>query len=175
MALNNLRRNGAAVVDNRRRLVASLLLQRPGISQRQIVEALEKHGHINSATGEAWSLATINGDIADLRQEWQARAARNVNEWIAEELAKLDALEAIAWNNKDLRTVLACMKRRADLRGLDAPKRLELGWRGIAEQHGIDVTREFSELVEAMAAADLRRAGATSSRGPADGDDSPGA
>ena len=168
MALNNLRRNGGAVVEQRRGLVAQLLLTRPSISQREIVDALAKRGH-------TWSVATICGDIAALRQEWQLRAARNVNEWIAEELAKLDLLESMAWNNKDARTVLACMKRRADLRGLDAPKRLELGWRGIAEQHGIDVTAEFSELVEAMAGADLRRAGATAGRGAADGDDASGA
>ncbi|MCB0057541.1 MAG: hypothetical protein KDE45_10960 [Caldilineaceae bacterium] len=161
MALKNLRRNGAAVVDKRRQRVASLLIQRPGISQRQIVEALAGHGYINEATGNPWAIATINGDIAALRRDWQLRAARSVNEWIGDELAKLDALEAVAWSEKDLRTVLACMQRRAALRGLDAPKRLEIGWRGIAEQHGIDVTREFSELVEAMAGADLRRTGNT--------------
>ena len=161
MSVNNMHRNDRAVADKRRQLVASLLLQRPGISQRQIVDALASRGHVNQATGRPWGVATINGDIAALRRDWQLRAARNVNEWIAEELAKLDALEAVAWSEKDLRTVLASMKRRADLRGLDAPKRLEIGWRGIAEQHGIDVTREFSELVEAMAGADLRRTGNT--------------
>jgi hypothetical protein len=43
------------------------------------------------------SKSTIGRDVAALRQQWRARTATVIAELIAEELAKLDAADAVYW------------------------------------------------------------------------------
>jgi hypothetical protein len=77
--------------------------------------------------------STISRDLAALKQEWRVAVAGEIAERIALELAELDQMErdcALQYSSE--RTVewinmrLAIKKRRADLLGLDAPKRTEL-------------------------------------------------
>jgi hypothetical protein len=62
---------------------------------------------------------TVHGDIARLRQQWAARAEMASKDWVAEELADLEELEAAAWKQKKLDTVLRIKERKAKLLGLD--------------------------------------------------------
>lgn len=72
-------------VAKRRERVAKAYLQ--GETQRAISEA------------EGVSLGTINGDLKYLRGQWQKNASADIDERIGQELAKLDQLEAQAWES----------------------------------------------------------------------------
>lgn len=86
--------------DKRRESVANMYLQ--GKSQRVIADVLDV------------SLGTINGDLKYLRQLWQQNASTNIDEIISRELAKLDNLEAQAWDSyqKSLVTIEKAQGRR---------------------------------------------------------------
>jgi hypothetical protein len=74
------------------------------------------------------SAATIAEDVKAVREEWHQRAGAHYGTWLAEESAKLDAIEATVLPKAcagDLRAVdrqLALMARRARLHGLDQPE-----------------------------------------------------
>jgi len=80
------------------------------------------------------SVATVNRDLEATRDEWVSRRDQQYGEWVAEELAKLDALErvwlprALSQNNdeKAVTKVLSIMDRRARMLGLDQPERFQV-------------------------------------------------
>lgn len=74
---------------------------------------------------------TISTDLKAVRDEWAERRDEHYTEWVAEELAKLDALEK-TWlpralsrdaDDKALTKVLQIMERRARMLGLDQPEK----------------------------------------------------
>lgn len=98
----------------RRRKVAELRLQH--WTESEIAEAL------------GVSQPTISRDLAHIRDEWREERVRSYDDWVAEELAKLAALErtllpeAILEGGQAVDRVLSVMDRRARLLGLDKPQ-----------------------------------------------------
>jgi len=116
-----------AVMELRRERVARLLLR--NLTQREIVLALaedENYRVLNPQTGAPFSLGTINKDIQTLKQVWQTRAFRTYDEYLSENLAKLDEVERQAWATGNLPVVLAVIEKRSRLIGLDAPQKVEV-------------------------------------------------
>lgn len=74
------------------------------------------------------SQPTISRDLAVIRDEWLERRMTAYDQWVAEELAKLEVLErtllpeAIAAGGSAVDRVLSVMDRRARLLGLDKPQ-----------------------------------------------------
>jgi hypothetical protein len=111
--------------EQRRQKVAQILVRRPRVTVRQIRRALAKSGHTNPKTGEPWSIGTVQSDIEVVREEAREQMRENADEWRAKELDKLRQLEQDAWGEGNHKLVLRCMKRRADLLGLDEPDQIE--------------------------------------------------
>lgn len=104
----------AAEIEARRQRVATMRLAH--LSQREIAEQL------------GVSLGTVNQDLRAIRDEWLERRVSAYDEWVAEELAKLDRIEKIFFPKilaGDLGAtdrVFSAMDRRARLLGLDKPQ-----------------------------------------------------
>ena len=77
------------------------------------------------------SVGTVNADLKAIREAWQERARTSIDEWVGEELAKLDRLErslmplALQGQATAAERVLSVMDRRAKLLGLNKPERFE--------------------------------------------------
>ena len=77
------------------------------------------------------SVGTVNADLQAIRQEWAERRRSSFEEWLDEELAKLDRLErallplALQGQATAADRVLSVMDRRAKLLGLNKPERHE--------------------------------------------------
>lgn len=77
------------------------------------------------------SIGTVNADLKAIRDVWQERARTSIEEWVGEELAKLDRLErslmplALQGQATAADRVLSVMDRRAKLLGLNKPERFE--------------------------------------------------
>jgi hypothetical protein len=77
------------------------------------------------------SCATAHRDIVAVRQEWAQRRTQRYEEWVAEELAKIDLLEraimpsAIAGDDRAQARIVQFMDRRARMMGLDKPQQFE--------------------------------------------------
>jgi hypothetical protein len=83
-------------------------------------------------------LGTINRDCQKVRAEWAERRVQSIDEWVGEEIAKLDGLEDVLWKKlealddvgeieKMTSQILKVADRRAKLLGLDAPTRMKIG------------------------------------------------
>lgn len=124
-------------VEERRSRVATMLLAHR--SQREIAHHLGVHP------------STVNRDIAAIRAEWAQRRATALDEWVAEELAKLDAVEravmgkVLQGHTFSIDRLLAAMHHRARLLGLYAPEQLEVLTPGRIEQ---EIARLEAELGE---------------------------
>lgn len=74
------------------------------------------------------SVGTINADLQAIREEWAERRSTAYDDWVAEELAKLDRLErallplALQGQTTAADRVLSVMDRRARIVGLDKPQ-----------------------------------------------------
>lgn len=77
------------------------------------------------------SNATAHRDIVAVRQEWAERRTQRYEEWVAEELAKIDLLEraimpsALSGDDKAQARLVQFMDRRARMMGLDVPQKHE--------------------------------------------------
>lgn len=77
------------------------------------------------------SVGTVNSDLQAVRDEWAERRRTATDEWLSEELAKLDRLErallplALQGQASAADRVLSVMDRRAKLLGLNKPDRHE--------------------------------------------------
>lgn len=129
MAGNSGNNTGNGITDHRRRLVAALMVQRPGITRRQLHEVIAKQ-MVNPVTKAPYSLMTIQNDVTTLKERWRDEAFRDTNTLIAMEWAKLDEAEKTAWGIGDLTKrvtmLLKISERRAKLKGYDSPEKLDL-------------------------------------------------
>jgi len=123
MALNKTRKDRR---EQRRQKVAQILVRRPRVTVRQIRRALAKSGHTNPETEKPWSIGTVQSDIEAVREEAREQMRESADNWRAKELDKLRQLEQDAWDEGNHELVLRCMKRRADLLGLDEPDQVEM-------------------------------------------------
>ena len=117
-------RDKRAEITARRERVAQLALR--GLSQREIIGALTQAGLVNSSTGNAYGLGTINRDLKALRQEWRERAAQAIDEHRASILAKLDEVERAAWGKGKLPIVLKALDQKAGIIGVKQSQPVEL-------------------------------------------------
>jgi transcriptional regulator with XRE-family HTH domain len=104
-------------IASRRQQVATLRLAH--LTQAEIARKLDV------------SVGTVNADLQAIRQEWSERRRSSFEEWLDEELAKLDRLErallplALQGQATAADRVLSVMDRRAKLLGLNKPERHE--------------------------------------------------
>jgi predicted transcriptional regulator len=98
-------------------------------------------------------------DLKDLRERWKASQDRTK----AEELARIDAIEAEAWKGHSdsqdhsekaayLRTALSCVEKRCKLLGFDAPEKhdVKLSTDGFIEALGLLRSRAGDSAVAAV-------------------------
>lgn len=105
-----------AIIAKRRAHVAKLALR--GMSQREIVAALERLQLVNPKTGRPFSLGTVNSDLKRLEAEWLEAALRDRAELRARKLAELQELKRLAWGQQNHRLVLDLLKEEARLMAL---------------------------------------------------------
>jgi hypothetical protein len=122
--------NGNGIIEYRRRLISRLIVRKPNITHREVVEALGTQVR-NPATGQPYALSTIHNDIQRIKEVWREKSEQDYGDWVAGELAKLDEAEAEAWSQGRVDYVIRCMERRAKLMGFDKPARHEIkhDWR----------------------------------------------
>ena len=95
----------------------------------------------------------------DLRGFWKQRALENHEEWVQQELARLDAMERYIWHRVAkgelfaMDRALAIMERRAKLLGLDQPVKVDITHkiRQMAIEAGIDpeeAVREAERMIK---------------------------
>jgi len=92
-----------------------------GLTQREIVRALEKQRIVNPVTGKPWSLATVNSDLQELEEKWQQAAMADLTAMKARVNAELQELKRAAWAEKDLKLVRDLLKDEVDLFNLAGP------------------------------------------------------
>lgn len=114
------------LIRKRREKVARFRLQ--GLTEREIALALPKGDDpiVDPDTRKPFSHVTIHNDILAMQKEWATNAARDADEFISEELAKLVELEKTAWSKGRYEIVLRCYERRAKLLGLDKPEKRDI-------------------------------------------------
>ena len=139
--------------------------KRDAIAQRRVQVAALRLAHLSQpeiARQVGVALATVNADLQALRKEWAERRLTSYEEWLEEELAKLDRLErsllplAIQGKVTVVDRVLAIMDRRAKLLGLDAP---ELHRHTIVSMDAVDAEIERLERALADSDSEAERAG----------------
>jgi len=150
-----LNKTATDIRDQRRKLVAEIMVRRPRVTQRQIREALTSKGYLNPETGNPWSIGTINRDVEAIRQRARNQMDRSAREWRARELEMLRQLQADAWDEGDYRTVVSISKRRAKLLGLDEPEELDVDMGTDPEtiETLLDALQPFPEARQAAADA----------------------
>jgi len=88
------------MTERRRKLVADLLV-RGVVDQREIQRMLSlpagQGGIANPDTGKPYSLGTINGDVQWVKAQWLEEAQHSSVEYLARELAEVDAVAEQAW------------------------------------------------------------------------------
>lgn len=103
--------------DRRRAQVAKLAAR--GLTQREIVEALERGGYTNPRTGHPWKLRAVNEDLKRLTQEWRERAAEDIEYHRARMLEELRQVKAASWAAGDRHAVLKALSQERALLGVD--------------------------------------------------------
>jgi len=118
-----LNRSHDAIEAKRLELVAALRLR--GRSQREIQQALAMQ-MVNPATGEPYSLGTVNADIKKLERQWRKTAADTIEEHKARQLAEIGEVKRQAWTDKDMTVVLRSLDLEANIVGTKAAVRQEV-------------------------------------------------
>jgi len=97
--------------------------------RRQVAELRLQHMTLDEiATKLGISKSTASVDLKHVRDEWAERRSATYEEWVGEELAKLDRLErtllpaAIAGDYPAVDRIMNLMDRRARMLGLDKPQ-----------------------------------------------------
>lgn len=109
----------AAIVASRRLKVQQLLLR--GLTQREIVRALERQNIVNPKTGAPYSLGTINADLQALEEEWEEAALEARSKKKAKTAAELRELKRAAYADRDYKLVGEIIKQERQLFSLDDP------------------------------------------------------
>ena len=133
-----LNKSRAIRIDQRRNLVASLLLRNPKITQREICSNLASKGFVNPDRNEPYSLGTINSDVKELQDEWRVDAQTDIAEWKAVQLEQINEVIRQAWKDRDLQTVLRAIKMQSDIIGTNAP---------IKTEHSGEITHKLYETI----------------------------
>lgn len=147
------------MIDFRREKVAAMRLQ--GFTMREITARLPDEHFvdpvtklvipcINLDTQKPWGRQTICNDIAHMRKAWREQAAKNYDEHQVEQLARIDEVWAAAWRTRELTVVLAALKQRASLLGLDkqlAPPAMDFE----NEEIKADLRKLTNEQLDALA------------------------
>lgn len=108
-------------MDQRRSIVASMLLRHPGVTQREICDKLEEQRFTNPDSGKPYSLGTINADVQALQKEWRDEAQAEIAAWKALQIEQINEVIRQAWKDKDLNSVLKSIKMQSDIIGTQQP------------------------------------------------------
>ena len=119
-----LNRSKTAVIEHRRRIVASLRLR--GYTVREIQAALPKQDIINEKDGKDWAIGTIASDMKANEAAWKEAALIDVVQHKANVLAEVREARRAAWRADRIGLVLKALDDERKLFGLDAPTRSEL-------------------------------------------------
>ncbi len=109
----------AALKAARQHKVQQLSLR--GLTQREIVTALEKQRVINPLTGKPWALGTINADLKELEEKWEQAALEERGKKKARVNQELQELKRQAWATQDVKILLDIVKVEIDLFSLADP------------------------------------------------------
>lgn len=139
-------------IADRRRRVAAFRLR--GLTQREIVSALDQSGYRNPNTGKPYALMTINADLQAIREEWHEEAVQDISVHIAAVQAEIREVRRRAWAAQDLELVLKGLKQERDLLGLDAPKKID--WRIMVEEKARQFAAQW-DLDESEVIAEAER------------------
>jgi hypothetical protein len=135
-----------ALIDHRRRLVASLILRKR--TQREIVNALHDQGLRNPDTDNAYSLYTINQDVKALRKQWREDAEKDYAEAVTDHLAELGEVRRSAWGSLDYGNILRALGQEADIRGINSPTEIKhSGGVEIGNSSDADLVKAAKEVV----------------------------
>ena len=111
--------------DQRRKIVASMLLRAPKITQREIRDRLADEGFYNPDTKKPYALGTINSDVQYLQDQWREEAQENISQWKGLQIEQLNEVIRQAWRDGDLRTIISAIKVQSDIIGTKAALKLE--------------------------------------------------
>ena len=109
--------------------------KRDAIAARRTQVATLRLAHLTQpeiASRLGVSVGTVNSDLQAIRKEWAERRDTSYDDWLAEELAKLDRLErsllplALQGSAPVADRILAIMDRRSRMMGLDKPAKAEV-------------------------------------------------
>lgn len=126
------RPNRSAIVASRRLKVEQYALR--GLTQREILTALTQQRVLNPATGQPWSLGTVNADLQSLEDEWGEAALEVRSTRKARVAAELKQLRRLAYAERDYKLVGELLKQERALFSLDDP--IELNLKGqVAHEH----------------------------------------
>lgn len=95
------------------------------LSLREIVRSLETE-FPRPDTGKSWGLSTIKRDVDEIEKEWRQAAIADVGQAKQEMLARIAEVERLAWQQKDLTTLLRAVEQRCKLLGLYAPAKQDI-------------------------------------------------
>ena len=112
-------------VDQRRQIVASILLRTPNVTQREIVVKLTEQGFVNPNTEKPYSLTIVHKDVNFLQAQWRENAMESINKWKGLQIEQLNEIIRYAWKKKDVKTVLDTIKLQSDIVGTKASLKLE--------------------------------------------------
>ena len=121
MALNSSNKD---VIAQRRMLVARARLR--GITQREIVKALEAQGSVNPKTGIPWTWVTVHTDIKAIEKAWREEMLRDTSEHKARSLAELAEIKRRGWSQDDIDLVLKALTQERAVIGADAPQQINI-------------------------------------------------
>src|SRR3990167_8261629 len=115
-------RNGAPrdAIMRRRENVGRLRLR--GLSLREVATALAQMPEPIIVT-----YGTVNRDLKVLEAEWRANAARAIDEYQANQLAEIAEGKRKCWQLEDMAGLARFLKLEADIRGTNAPGKLQVG------------------------------------------------
>lgn len=129
-----------AAIDERRTRVARLVLRKH--TQREIVNELYEEQLRNPDTGQPYCLATVNRDIAALRKQWRANAAKNMAEAVGDHLAELREVRRAAWKSGELNVVLKSLRQESDIQGINSPTEIK-------HSGGVQIAASDADLISA--------------------------
>ena len=135
-------KNARKLIEARRERVASLRLR--GLTEREIVAALEQQNFINPETGKAYTQGSIHSDLKALQKQWMEHAAQDIAVHKANQIAELHELSRRNWAKDDLAEVRACLALEAKLLGTPAPEKLQLSGQ-------IDMSKLTNEQLQRIA------------------------
>lgn len=98
-----------------------------GLTQREIVRALERQRIVNPKTGEPYSLGTVNADLQALEAEWEEAALEVRSKKKARTAAELQELKRAAYADRDYKLVAEIIKQERALFSLDEPIQVQVG------------------------------------------------